>query len=74
MWVLDRYHGGRSHNMSGPGQALVDFCLKYCDITKMDKTYLKKYFSGLANDEGNSMVAEQSMNKFGSFSHVVMNM
>ena len=60
--------------MNDPGSSLVDYCLHYCDITKMSKEYLEQYFPGLANNKGNSMAAEQSMNKFGSFTHVVTSM
>ena len=74
LWVLDRYHGGRKHNMRNPDSPLIQHCLKHCDITKMDKQYLKTHFSGLSEGEGNSMAAEQIMNKFDGFTHAIQSM
>ena len=60
--------------MNSQNAALVQYCLRHCDITKMSKNYLKKYFRGISEGEGNSMAAEQIMNKFDGFTHTVQSM
>ena len=63
-WLIDRFHGGNSHNMNRESRsAQVAFCKKCCDVTKMDKQ--RNYPKGI--DKANSETQEQIMNIIGKF-------
>ena len=62
-WLIDRFHGGNSHNMPGNRNgAQIQFCRKCCDVTKM-----KPEDKPPGITRANSEAQEQVMNIIGKF-------
>eukprot|EP01083_Nonionella_stella_P275977 937441_1 len=60
-WLVDRFHGNKSHSMNNPNA--VNFCTQHCDVTKMRIAAKPPGIHGVSN----SQAQEQVMPKMAAF-------
>ena len=60
-WLVDRFHGNKSHNMNNPN--VVNFCTTHCDVSSMN---VEDKPPGIHRCS-NSQAQEQVMRSLGAF-------